>query len=113
MKVELLGIDELTNALRDAVEDNARRTIVKYHTAKLQKKAEKKVPVKTGHLKRSIKSSIADEGMTGIVRADADYSGYVEVGTRFMDAQPFMGPALNEVTEGFLNDMARIEGAGK
>ena len=86
------------------------KSIVRYHTSDLNRRAQVKVPVDTGFLKRSIRLSIEGGGLTGKVTAHADYAGYVEKGTRFMRAQPYMEPALNEVKEGFIADLERMEG---
>jgi len=47
--------------------------------------------------------------MTGRVKATADYAGYVEKGTRFMAAKPYLEPSLNEVKPGFLDDLKRMK----
>lgn len=39
-----------------------------------------------------------DELQVSII-ADTDYAVYVELGTRFMTAQPFLAPALDQVLE--------------
>jgi HK97 gp10 family phage protein len=54
------------------------------------------VPVDTGFLR----SSIHVERISHLalqVRADADYAAYVEYGTRFMAAQPYMTPAVEAI----------------
>lgn len=42
-----------------------------------------------GHLKRSITSGQAEKGIGAHIKSPAYYSGWVENGTRYMDAQPF------------------------
>lgn len=87
---------------------------LKHAIGQMQESAMRKVKVDTGHLKRSISSEInnGEEVMQGIVGATADYAGYVEKGTRYMSAQPYLKPALNEVKPQFLADMERIAQAG-
>jgi HK97 gp10 family phage protein len=52
--------------------------------------------------------------MTGIIHSQASYSGYLEFGTRFMSAQPYMKPALFDVYPRFQRDMTDVfEGAFK
>lgn len=41
------------------------------------------------------------------VKTGTDYSGYVEVGTRKMEAQPYMGPALEETIPEFVADLEK------
>ena len=110
-ELEITGIAELQNAfIRKAKLESAKK-VVSYHTNELNKKAKQKAPVDTGFLQRSIVMESADDGMTGIVRAYAEYAGYVEWGTRFMSAQPYMFPAFNEVKYPFLKDLMRIREA--
>ncbi len=107
MRIELRGADELRAALISKALDKAAAQIVRYHAAQLQQKAQELAPVDTGHLKRSIFIKIESNGVdtTGIIRAEANYSGYVEKGTRFMDAQPFLFPAQMRVKPAFLRDI--------
>lgn len=109
--IELRGVDEMRNAFMQRAKFDMVKKVVSYHTSDLQKKAKQKAPVDTGFLKRSIVTESADNGMTGIIRAYAEYAGYVELGTRFMSAQPYMFPAFNEVKHPFLKDLMRIKEA--
>ena len=61
----------------------------------------------TGATKRSIKLDLASNGLRAVVKANTDYSGYLEVGTRKMEAQPFMQPAFNEIQPKFIDDLRR------
>ncbi|NCB80747.1 MAG: histone H1, partial [Bacilli bacterium] len=47
------------------------------------------------------------ESDKAIVEALTSYSGYLEVGTRKMEAQPFMKPALEEVAPKMVEEMAK------
>jgi len=68
---------ELLFRLARAVRDDAKRI----------------VPVRTGRLRASI--GISDPGRDRVVvDATAPYAGYVELGTRYMKAQPYLRPAL-------------------
>jgi len=51
--------------------------------------------VRTGFMRDSIFHDIVESDLGFIFGAKADYSGYVEFGTRFMRAQPFIRPALD------------------
>lgn len=108
MGVKLSGVNELKRALK--AQADASKTVgavVKLNGAELQQKAQRNAPVDTGNLRRSINLSIKDGGMTAEVTAMAEYSGYVEYGTRFMNAQPFIAPAFNEQKDIFINDLKR------
>ncbi len=50
------------------------------------------VPVDTGALRSSIEDTYVDP--TGVITVGTDYWRYVEYGTRYMDAQPYIRPAL-------------------
>ena len=52
--------------------------------------------------------NIKMEDLRGIVEASTAYAGYVEEGTRFMEAEPFMKPALKKVEPQFQKDMRRV-----
>jgi HK97 gp10 family phage protein len=52
------------------------------------------VPVKTGQLQRSIYSEISE--WVAEVGAEASYAVFVELGTRYMRARPFLYPAVQE-----------------
>jgi len=52
-------------------------------------------------------------GLEGIVGPHTEYAFYVELGTRFMSAQPFVRPALKAIEPEFIKDMARTLGGKK
>lgn len=110
MGVEIKVPKALTKKLTEMEKLEGAKKIVKYHTAQLQKKAQNKAPVDTRFLKRSITLEIQDNGLTGRVYAYADYAYYQEKGTRFMPAQPYMEPSLNEVKPQFLDDLKELKG---
>ena len=108
MGVKLSGVSELKSVLKAQSDTwKAAKMAVKLNGAELQQKAQRNAPVDTGNLRRSIVLSIKDGGMTAEVTATADYAGYVEYGTRFMMAQPFMHTAFNEQRDIFINDLKR------
>lgn len=49
------------------------------------------VPVETGHLKES--GFTDSDGSAHRIGYTADYSAYVELGTRYMNAEPYLRPA--------------------
>ena len=86
---------------------------------KAQKKAQKNAQFKghyegkkfvkpTGNLKRSIGLDIAANGLTATVEPTAEYAAYVEFGTRFMNAQPYLKPAYNEQMTKFKQDLSKL-----
>lgn len=118
-KVEIVGIEKLQLKIRTNLGKQAVKEIIKQNGAELQQKAQRNAPVGTpestgipgyigGTLKRSIELEIKDGGMTAEVGAKAEYGAYVEVGTRFMDAQPYIKPAFDEQKVQFKKDMDRL-----
>lgn len=107
-KVTIAGIEKLEKKLRKNMDLSAVKTVVKKNGAELQTKAQKKAPVDTGTLKRSIGLSVADAGMTAEVEPKAHYGAYVELGTRFMNAQPYLKPAFDEQKRIFKQDMNKL-----
>jgi HK97 gp10 family phage protein len=57
--------------------------------------AQSNAPVRTGRLRGSITKTVVAGWF--IVAALAPYSGFIEWGTRFMAAEPFMTPAAESV----------------
>ncbi|WP_270743528.1 HK97-gp10 family putative phage morphogenesis protein [Streptococcus infantarius] len=119
-QVEIKGDDILLRALQTAANMKAHKAIVKKYGGELQSAAKdkavfaghyegKKFVKATGATKRSIKLEITDGGFAAKVTAGTDYSGYLEKGTRFMDAQPFMKPAFDVVQPKFINDLRRAD----
>lgn len=125
MSVKVTGFKELEVKLKKNADMNEVKRIVRKNGAELQQKAKRKAEFKghleydktvkayvfknpTGNLKRSIDLEITDAGKTAEVEPTADYGAYVELGTRFMSAQPFLGPAFNEQKEKFKQDMRKL-----
>ena len=108
MGIKITGMEELQKKLKRCEKLEAVKTVVKKNGSELQAKAQEKAPVDTGHLKRSIGLDITDEGLTAEIEPTADYAAYVEYGTRFMNAQPYMKPADNAQKEKFKSDMRKL-----
>lgn len=111
MSVTFSGDKELLNALEKMARTEVYKEVVKKNGAALQRTAQRKAVFKkrysTGATKRSIKLDLASNGLRAVVKANTDYSGYLEVGTRKMEAQPFMQPAFNEIQPKFIDDLRR------
>ena len=111
-KIKIDGLEELEKKLKaNATLDDVKRVVRqngKELHQKMQSKADFKMGYQTGTTKRSIGLEITDSGMTADVGPETEYSPYVEYGTRFMDAQPFVRPALEEQSEQFKSDMQKL-----
>jgi HK97 gp10 family phage protein len=107
-KAELRGAGELIGKLKKNANLKDVKDVVRLNTSELQKGTQRNAAVDTGHLKRSIKQEILDNGFTGKVISPVEYAGYVEWGTRYMAAQPHVGPAFHVQKEQFKKDMKRL-----
>lgn len=106
LKIE--GIAKLNKGLKKRMDMSAVKTVVKKNGSEMQKKAQRNAPVDTGNLKNNIDLEISDGGMTATVESTADYSVYVELGTRLMEAQPYMKPAFEEQKKQFEKDLQKL-----
>lgn len=106
--IKVTGIDELQMKLKKNVQMSDVKKVVRKNGSDMQKKAQKNAPVDTGTLQRSITLEIRDSGKTAEVEPTVDYGAYVELGTRFMTAQPYLKPAFNEQKEKFKQDMRKL-----
>ena len=111
-KIKVEGLDKLQKALKENVTLDDVKRVVKHHGSELQRnmqgKADFKKGYQTGTTKRSIGLEIKDSGLTAEVGPETDYSPYVEYGTRFMEAQPFVRPAFEEQKPKFKSDMQKL-----
>lgn len=100
----------LVKALKEAQRTSEIQKVVLRNGAEMQEKAMRMAPVKTGHLMRSIglSSDRADGGLSAKVAPNADYASYVEYGTRYMGAQPFIRPSFNQQKKKFESEMKRL-----
>ena len=108
MGIKITGMKNLQKKLERCEKLEVVKTVIKKNGSELQAKAQGKAPVDTGHLKRSIGLDITDEGLTAEIEPTADYAAYVEYGTRFMNAQPYMRPTYNAQKEKFKSDMQKL-----
>lgn len=106
--IKFNGIKDLQSAMLAKAKLDAVKQVVKLNGSEMQQRAMRKVPVDTGTLKRSIRLDITQDGLTARVTANTNYAAYVEYGTRFMHAQPYMRPSENEQQIVFAHDLARL-----
>lgn len=121
MKVDLKGDDELIRKLSGIKNlDFARKTVRKHGGILQNKMKENATPgliftkgYATGETKRSISLEVFDSGLSVRVFPNTNYAAYVEYGTRKMEAEPFVKPSLDNVKDGFLKDLEKMDdGAG-
>lgn len=111
-KIKFEGLDELEKKLKANVTMNDVKRVVRQNGAELQEKMQTNADFtkgyQTGTTKRSIGLEITDGGLAAEVAPETEYSPYLEYGTRFMEAQPFVRPALEEQAEQFKSDMRKL-----
>lgn len=110
LKVE--GLDKLQKALKENVTMNDVKRVVRQNGSEMQSKMQDNADFTkgyaTGTTKRSIGLEIKDGGFTAEVEPGTEYSPYLEYGTRFMGAQPFVKPAYNAQKAQFKKDMQKL-----
>lgn len=106
--IKIVGMEKLQRKLKKNVRMDDVKRVVRHNGAEMQAKAQQNAPVDTGTLKRSIGLEITDSGMSAEVEPTAEYAPYVELGTRFMDPQPYLKPAFDEQKEKFKKDMKKL-----
>lgn len=110
--IKIDGLEELIKGLKENVTlDDVKRVVRNNGSGmqrKMQRNADFKMGYQTGETKRSIGLELEDSGFTAEVEPTTEYAPYVEYGTRFMAAQPFVRPAYREQSEKFKRDMKRL-----
>lgn len=110
--IKLVGVDKLSGALTKKIGLDGVKKIINTNTQKLQGQtvanAHYTKGYTTGATKRSIGMNIEDNGLTGRVGMGMNYDPYLETGTRFMEAEPALKPAYNQVKESMKNDIDKI-----
>lgn len=88
-------LDVGSTQVPDKVSDSINTTV-----EKAKGKAESLAAVDTGEMKGSIHTKYPDK-FTGELISPVYYTGFVEFGTRYMSAQPFMRPAIKHIQPTF------------
>jgi HK97 gp10 family phage protein len=93
---DIQGVDEFVEAMRrldKAMQEQVRNWLYDW-AQRVASEAKRKVPVRTGYLQSTIyamaKNWVVEVG------AEAAYAYCVEFGTRYMRAQPYLYPAVQE-----------------
>lgn len=111
-RLEIKGLDKLERSLKENVTLNDVKRVVRHNGSqmhqKMQANADFAKGYQTGTTKRSIGLEIKDGGFTAEVAPETEYSPYLEYGTRFMDAQPFVKPSYDAQKGKFRSDMQKL-----
>lgn len=117
MQVKVNGIPKLEKKLKENCTMNDVKVVVRMNGALLQKTMQRhaspSVAFKKGYSHGDTKSSIkapeiSADGMSAKVGPTTKYAPYVEYGTRFMEAEPFVRPAYMEVHRKFIEDLKKL-----
>ena len=113
--ISLRGADKLAKKLESMGKLEAVKNIVKTDGARLQNYMQREAAnnfgkinprtgkrYSTGQTRRSIMApTITNGGLTATVKPTTEYSPYVEYGTRYMEAEPFVRPAWTKAKAEF------------
>lgn len=122
--IRIEGLEELQKQLKKNANMNDVKRVVRTNGSQLQQKIQRKADFKghyeweagkgkvfkkpTGATKESVRLEFSGDGLTAEAGPTTDYSEYLEFGTRFMDAQPFVKPALEEQSKKFESDLRKL-----
>lgn len=112
--IKIIGIKELEKQLKRNMTLQDVKDKVKLNASELNERMQKKtaeVFVKgysVPNLVKTIEIEIRDSGLTAEVGPTAEYGEYVELGTRFMEAEPYCEPSLQEQKKIFKADMQKL-----
>ena len=110
--IRIEGLEELQKQLKKNANMDDVKRVVRHNGSQLKKKIQRNADFEkgyqTGETKRSIMLEISGDGLTAESGPTTDYSEYLEFGTRFMDAQPFVKPALEEQSKKFESDLRKL-----
>ena len=113
-RIRLVGLAKLNDALLERAGLDAVRRVVQKNGDQLNRRMKDQTSVSftkgysKGHTRGSINTNITNGGLTAEVEPTMDYDPYVEYGTRFMEAEPFVRPAWEEQTRQFQSDMRKL-----
>lgn len=96
IRVTFKGAPEMQDFLKQAPEAirKATKKSLKQAAVLVKTEAVRNCPVRTGHLRSTIYYRVNGNEYGFTVGASAKYGGYVEYGTRYMRAQPYIRPAF-------------------
>ena len=110
--IKLDGMDKLQKKLKANATLADVKKVVRQNGSELQKKIQSNADFdkgyQTGTTKRSVSLEIKDGGFTAESGPETEYAPYLEYGTRFMDAQPFVRPALEVQAAKFKSDLQKL-----
>ena len=111
-KVKVVGLEKHQKKLKKNVRMEDVKRVIRHNGSQLQtgiqSNADFSKGYQTGATKRSVGLDIKDNGLTAESGPTTEYAEYLEYGTRFMEAQPFVKPAFDKQVEKFKRDMKKL-----
>lgn len=117
MKIEIKADEALIKKLRKLQKIDFVKDKVKKHGSQLEETMKQLATpdviyvqgYSRGDTKKSISINITDNGLTAEVGSGMEYTPYIEYGTRFMESEPVVRPALNKHARPFLEDIRKLD----
>lgn len=117
--IKINGMEPLIAKLEKGMDIGPVKEVVKMNGAELDKEMKRNAKFKghykgnkfikpTGETKRSIRLTMSEGGLKAEVKPTTEYAPYLEYGTRFMAAQPFVKISYQKQREQFLADLKRL-----
>ena len=104
---KITGVKELEKALMKKVDEASKvKAIVRSNGIEMTNKSQRLSPFDTGQLRRSITLKVSSSGYDATTGVSASYAPYLEYGTRFSAAQPFLKPSYNIQKKVFLKELS-------
>jgi len=112
------GAIELAKRLRQSAQSVPKiKNAVKKHGSELEKLTKRNAKFTkgyaTGETKRSVTLTIKSAGFEAQVKPGTEHAYFLELGTRFMGAQPFVTPALMKERPKFIKAIEEASKGGK
>lgn len=112
--IHIEGLERLQKKLAKNTDLSAVKTVVQANGARLTETAKRNTQTAfvkgytTGQTASSINLTQEDGGLTAVVMPTTEYAAYVEYGTRFMAAEPYMRPAVDTIAPKFVADLKKL-----
>ena len=103
--MKLNGISQLQSKLRRNATMDDVKDVVTSNSAQMTRNSQRLAPVDTSNMKNNTLQFTENDGLTGGTRVHTDYGAYVDKGTRFMAARPFIGDSFELQSEIFKKEM--------
>lgn len=106
--IRLRGLKKLINRFRRNTELTEVKDVLRVNGEQMLQRARKNAPVETGELRDSLRMDIDEAGFSVNIKSDVDHASYVEYGTRYKHAQPFIGPAFKRQQRRLKKDLSKL-----